>query len=167
MKERDIPEHIHSFAPIINESSEVLILGTIPGPESLRKRQYYANPNNQFWSIIYSVYDEKTVESSYEDKICFLLDHRIALWDVYYSADRLGALDADIKNPELNDIKGLLHSHPCIKRILLAGRTAEKVFGKYFPDVSIESLYIPSASSAYAKKPIDEKTHDWKNALYN
>ena len=161
-------QSIHSFEPIIDEHSEVLVLGSIPGPESLRQRQYYANTNNQFWRIIYSVFDSKSddiSEYSYDEKIRFLLDHKIALWDVFRSADRSGALDADIKNPEVNDIHGLLAAHPRIKRILLAGRAAENAFRKHFSDITIHAIYVPSASSAYAKKSFDEKIADWKSAL--
>ena len=144
----------------------MLVLGTIPGPESLRQRRYYANPNNQFWCIIYKVFGEDDPESEYELKTSFLLEHKIALWDVFRSADRLGALDSDIKDPEPNDIPGLLCSHPRIKRILLAGRTAEKAFRRHFLGVAVEAVYVPSASSAYAKKPLDEKISDWKYALF-
>ena len=168
MPESISQNNIHSFAPIINEHSEVLVLGSIPGPESLRRRQYYANPNNQFWRIIYNVFGEDdgfNTEPPYEQKLQFLLEHKIALWDVFRSADRPGAMDSDIKNPELNDIQGLLTSHPCIKRILLAGRTAEKAFRKHFSDIPIHTIYVPSASSAFAKKPLEEKTEDWKAAI--
>ena len=168
MQEPKTSNSICSFPPIVDEYSEVLILGSIPGPESLRQRQYYANHNNQFWRIIYSVYgsdSDDTAEFAYEAKIRFILEHKIALWDVFHSADRSGALDADIKNPELSDIRGLILAHPRIKRILLAGRTAEKAFRKHFSDVRIHTLYVPSASSAYAKKSIDEKIEDWKSAI--
>lgn len=165
MEGRDISNHIHSFSPIIDERSEVLILGTIPGPESLRKQQYYANPNNQFWNIIFSVFGMDKPDSSYDNKVRFLLEHRIALWDVYYSADRSGAMDADIKNPKLNDIYGLVLAHPRIKCILLAGRTAERAFRKHFTDISVDAFYVPSASSAYARIQINEKINYWKNAI--
>jgi len=35
---------LRSFEPIVDEKSKVLILGTMPGVESLRQRQYYAHP---------------------------------------------------------------------------------------------------------------------------
>lgn len=143
----------------------MLILGTIPGPESLRQRQYYANPGNQFWSIIYRVFGEDKPESSYELKLRFLLERRIALWDVFNTAKRHGALDADIRDPEPNDVRGLIQRYPRVKRILLAGRTAERAFAAFFPDVPVDAFYVPSASSAYAKIPVDSKISMWKEAI--
>ena len=85
-----------SFAPIIDDKSKVLILGTMPGGKSLEKQQYYANPRNQFWKIIDNLFDE-TLPTDYEKKINFLKDKRIALWDVLKACSREGSLDANIK----------------------------------------------------------------------
>jgi len=155
----------HSFKPIINEDSVLLILGTLPGPESLRMSQYYANPNNQFWRIIYKVFDKDYVNPSYDEKVCFLLENKIALWDVFHSAIRKGALDSDIKFEESNDIPGLVREYPGINRILLAGRKAEGSFHKYFPGISVNAAYVPSASPAYAKMTFEDKVKDWKAAI--
>jgi len=48
-------KRIQSLDPIIDENSTVLTLETMPGPQSLRKNQYYTNPRNHFWEIIYRV----------------------------------------------------------------------------------------------------------------
>ena len=40
------------FPPVVNRESRVLVLGTLPGPESLRQRQYYAQSRNAFWRIM-------------------------------------------------------------------------------------------------------------------
>jgi G:T/U-mismatch repair DNA glycosylase len=34
---------LRSFKPLINKRSRVLILGSMPGPEALRKQQYYGD----------------------------------------------------------------------------------------------------------------------------
>jgi len=148
-------------------SSKVLILGTLPGPESLRVGQYYANPNNQFWKIIYSVFNKSIIDPSYSCRLSFLLERYISLWDVFHSAERKGALDADIRNEVPNDIPGLVQSYPNIRRVLLNGRKAETSFHAYFSNVGIDSLYVPSTSPAYAGKTLDEKTEDWRTALFS
>ena len=40
-------KRIESFAPIVSEKSKVLILGTMPGAESLKTDQYYAGPQKR------------------------------------------------------------------------------------------------------------------------
>jgi hypoxanthine-DNA glycosylase len=47
VQESDSP--IYSFAPIADSRSKVLIMGTIPGKESLKMNVYYAHPQNAFW----------------------------------------------------------------------------------------------------------------------
>ena len=111
------------------------------------------------------MFGETEINPSYLQKSDFLLEHQIALWDVFHSADRKGALDADIRNEEPNDIPGLILQYPCIKRILLNGKKAEGSFRKYFPSLNTDVVYVPSTSPAYAKKSLDEKTREWKAAV--
>ena len=139
--------------------------------------QYYANPNNQFWKIIYSVFGSDnifsadkisgaaTVNLSYDEKMRFLLFNKIALWDIFHSAERKGALDADIKSETPNDIPGLLRSYPGIRRIITAGRKAESSVKKYFPDIGVDVVYVPSASPAYAGLSLDDKIQRWRSAV--
>ena len=155
----------YSFKPIIDQRSQVLILGTLPGPESLRMGEYYANPNNQFWRIIYRVFDEEYAGLAYDERIRFLRTHRIALWDVFRSAVRKGALDSDIRSEEPNDIPGLLLDHPGLIHILLAGRKAERSFRIHFPDFAVDAVYVPSTSPAYAKRTFENKVYNWKSAI--
>ena len=45
---------INSFPPIVDEHSEILILGSVPGVKSLQMQQYYAHPQNQFWKLMFN-----------------------------------------------------------------------------------------------------------------
>ena len=83
------------LAPIAGKSSRLLILGSLPGDESIRRQQYYAHPRNHFWPIMAGLLGEELPED-YEKKKAMLLRHGIALWDVLFSAEREGSLDTNI-----------------------------------------------------------------------
>ena len=48
----------YSFSPLIDHSSKILVLGSLPGEESLKQAQYYAHPRNAFWKIMFIVFNE-------------------------------------------------------------------------------------------------------------
>ena len=43
---------LKSFNYAASENAVVLILGSMPGEESLRRQQYYAHSMNMFWDIM-------------------------------------------------------------------------------------------------------------------
>ena len=45
-----------SFDPILPQNPTIFILGTMPGKQSLKQQQYYANKRNSFWKIIFEMY---------------------------------------------------------------------------------------------------------------
>ena len=46
----------HGLAPVVDQKSRVLILGTLPGDDSLRLQRYYRNPTNKFWTLLSDVF---------------------------------------------------------------------------------------------------------------
>ncbi len=72
---------IEGFGPISRPDATRLILGTIPGRESLEKGQYYAYSRNAFWFIIESLLSNKSV-SDYSLRKNLLIQAKIALWAV-------------------------------------------------------------------------------------
>lgn len=152
---------IYSFSPFANEHSKILILGTMPGNDSLKFNQYYAHPQNAFWKILFSLMN-KPFSQNYDERRKLLLDNRIALWDVLKSCERKGSsADSDISNEKPNDIKKLLNEHPSIQHIFFNGKQAEKFFKKYSNNVTISTSVLPSSSPANAIS-INRKLDEWK-----
>ncbi|MDP4181400.1 MAG: DNA-deoxyinosine glycosylase [Bacillota bacterium] len=158
---------IHSFKPIVDEDCKILILGTMPGVQSLKKQEYYGNKQNAFWRIIFSLFNEEMTEN-YDEKISFILEHNIALWDVLKACEREGSLDSDIKNPEPNDFHELFSNYKRIKDVFFNGGPAEKLFKKYVSkSLDAQGLIfhkLPSTSPAYTVG-FDKKFDEWKSIL--
>lgn len=152
-------QRIECFPPVVDSESEILILGTMPGADSLRKSEYYANPRNSFWKIISAIYNDGKGFNSYEEKLSCLQKNHLALWDVYSNCKRSGSLDADIEQPIPNNLKEFLESHPSIKKVILNGREAESAFTLLFPHE-----YAGSTSPANAKS-LEAKIAEWRLKL--
>lgn len=52
-KEKPGYQHVvHTFEPVYDENSEILILGTFPSVKSRENNFYYGHPQNRFWKLI-------------------------------------------------------------------------------------------------------------------
>ena len=116
--------------PLAGTNPKILILGSLPGDESLRRQEYYGNPRNMFWDVMSGILGEDAPEN-YLEKVKYLTRHNMALWDVLHSAEREGSLDANIQNEEFNDLEGFLSENPSIEIIATNGGKAEKSLKKY------------------------------------
>ncbi len=152
---------LRSFKPIVDSHSRILILGTMPGPEALRKREYYGFSGNHFWKILFQLFKVER-PLSYPEKIRLLKQNRIALWDVFHSCERKTAADNDIKYAKPNNIPGLLKKYPNIKTIFIDSKTGFTAFEKYFSGaVKLPVRYLPSPSPAHASLTLAEKINAW------
>ena len=158
-------DYSKSFAPIIGKEPLVLILGTMPGKESIRLKEYYGHPRNIFWKILSSVIG-LDLNADYSSKAKALIDNKIAVWDVCYSCYRKGSLDSNIKEVVPNKISELIHKYPSIQRILFNGKKAEKEYLKYFSKIDIDIFSVPSSSPANTSMNYDTKLDLWRNALH-
>lgn len=158
-------ERKQSFAPVVSERSRVLILGSLPGAESLRRQQYYANRQNAFWRLIYALFESEP-SADYDERLAFILSRGLALWDVCGSAERAqGSSDSKIAAVLPNDISGLLRTFLNIQRVLLNGRRAESEYRKHFSGIQIPAVYVPSTSPALAAMSFEAKLCEWEKAL--
>ena len=154
---------IYSFAPIADFQSKVLVLGTMPGKESLRMNAYYAHPQNAFWKILFTLFH---LPFSTDNQIRreMLLRNGIALWDVLESCTRQSSLDTDIRQEYPNDIVQFLATHPNISVILFNGKGAAGYFRKYFPGVDLPNQVMPSTSPTHAIR-WEAKLEAWKTII--
>lgn len=151
---------IHSFPPIADQKSRVLILGSMPGVESLRKQQYYAHARNHFWQIIYALFGLKP-EESYEKRVSFLLEKGIALWDVIAACYREGSSDARIIEEKVNDFPSFLAAYPRLRCICFNGG---KAFATYRKEVGLAAGYIYerlTSTSPANTRPFADKLQNW------
>ena len=146
---------------MVDAHSKVLILGSMPGPEALRKQQYYGFEGNHFWTLIPRLFGIGK-PAPYEDRIKLVKQKGIALWDVLETCIRPTAMDSRIKNPKPNRIPELLAAHPGIQAVFVNGRTAHKIFMKNFAgQINKPVYYMPSTSPAHAAMTLDEKLKKW------
>lgn len=153
-----------SFPPSSDERARVLIVGSMPGGESLRRQQYYAFGRNLFWKLTGEIFGFPP-ELPYAERLAKLRDHRVALWDVLAGCERPGSLDSSIRSPEPNDISGLLATCPEIIRICCNGQTSAKYLRQFFPGISVKIVVLPSTSPAAAVYSYAEKLTRWRVAL--
>lgn len=151
-----------AFPPIINEDAEVIILGTMPSEESLRKQEYYGHKTNQFWKLIFALF-RKEYTDDYTSKIRLLKENKIALWDVLNSCEGEGSADSNIKNEIPNDFNQLFTNYPKIRTIFFSSKKAEEFYNKYVRKDSRYKYYVlPSPSSANARLSFDTKLKEWQ-----
>lgn len=158
---------VTSFAPFAQADAERLILGSMPGVESLRQQQYYAYPHNCFWRIMGELFSFD-YKISYEERINHLLKKRIALWDTVQCCVRPGSMDSDIKNAKPNDFEKLFKDCPNIKKVFFNGQTAHKLFIKHKKQMHLPELkliVLPSTSPANAAMSYRKKLQAWKQVI--
>ena len=148
---------------VVNKSSKVIILGSMPGAESLRIRQYYGHPRNQFWEIMKRLLKQKSI-ASYVDKKRMVFNNGIALWDVIHSCKRDGSLDANLRDIKVNDFKRFIKRHPNIRAVFCNGQTAFRLFNRHCGYVDLPVLCLPSTSPAHSI-PVSNKLRKWKKVL--
>lgn len=156
--------HCLSFPPSADSDAEILILGSMPGEESLRQQQYYAFRHNAFWRIMGELFSFEP-SLPYPERLAALRHNRVALWDVISSCSRTGSLDSAIREPRPNDIRNFLLTHQKIRLIVCNGGTAARCFRRFFPDLAPRMLPLVSTSPAAAGIPYDEKLSRWRSAL--
>ena len=153
----------HPFEPIVFKDTEILILGSFPSIKSFEHNFYYAHPSNKFWKILEAVTTYPV--NNLDQKLWLLKEAKLGLWDMVRECSRENSLDSSLENEEVNDIAGFLEVHPTITKLAFTGKKSEALFKTHFSYLEIETVYLPSPSSAYAKMSFEEKVKIYKEKL--
>lgn len=162
MEEREEYTHVtHTFLPVYDKNSRVLVLGSFPSVKSREQNFYYGHPQNRFWKVIARL-TNAPVPETIEQKKAFLLAKGIAVWDVIASCDIIGSSDSSIRNVVVNDFASILQEAP-IQKIYANGAKAYDLYRKYVPkQIGKEIVKLPSTSPANAAWSLERLCEEWK-----
>jgi hypoxanthine-DNA glycosylase len=156
------------FPPASRADARILILGSLPGQQSIAAQQYYAHPRNAFWPIMNELFG---INGSYTQRLSALAKNRIALWDVLASSVRPGSLDSQIQHDSAraNDFGTFLATHADIQLIAFNGKKAEQLFVRFVDSdlvgPGISQAGLPSTSPAHAAMSFSGKLDAWRQAI--
>ena len=151
----------HCFPPVADARTRVLVLGSLPGEESLARGQYYANPRNQFWRLIGRVIGADLVPLDYEPRLAALLAAGIGLWDTVGSATRRGSLDGNIRDEMANDLAELASALPELRAVgFNGGKAAALGMRRLAGDARLALIPLPSSSPAFTLS-FEAKAEEW------
>ena len=160
---REAQKIVHPIDPVYREDCTILILGSFPSVLSRQSEFYYGNPQNRFWKVLSAVF-ECSLPQTNEEKRDLLLSNKIALWDVIASCRISGSADSSIEDVVPNDLSKILSRAP-IRKILLNGKTAERLFRQFHPEINIPTVVLPSTSPANAAWSLERLVEVWRERV--
>ena len=156
----------HTFEPIYNKDSRILILGSFPSVKSRENHFYYGHPQNRFWKVIAGV-TGNPVPVSIDEKKELLFTSHIAIWDVIASCTIQGSSDSSIRDVVVNDFTHILQDSS-IQKIYVNGNKAYELYHKYAEEkTGIEAIKLPSTSPANAACSVERLCDNWKQIFSN
>ena len=154
----------HTFDPVFNAESKILILGSFPSVKSRENNFFYGHPQNRFWKVMANVLNWK-MPTTIEEKRKMLLENHVAVWDVIASCSIVGSSDTSIKDVVVNDFSKILENSK-VERIYVNGGKAYELYHKYAEKVTgIQAVKLPSTSPANAARSLEKLTKTWKEII--
>ena len=154
----------HTFEPVYDENSRILILGTFPSVKSREQQFYYGHPQNRFWKLLAALTGWK-VPKTISEKKELLLQNGIAIWDVVASCEIVGSSDSSIRNVVPADLNRIHQAAP-VRKIYANGGKAFELYQKYaFPVTGRPIEKLPSTSPANAAWQMDRLKEAWSVIL--
>jgi hypoxanthine-DNA glycosylase len=139
------------FDPVVDAHTRLLVLGSLPGEQSLARQEYYGNKQNRFWMLMSAVTGTDLVALAYASRLAALRASHVGLWDVVAQAQREGSLDSRIRARDDNDLLALIATLPNLKAIAFNGGTAARLGLKLLATEAthLQIFQLPSSSPAY------------------
>lgn len=154
----------HTFDPVFDAESKILILGSFPSVKSRENNFFYGHPQNRFWKVMANVL-EWEVPTTIEEKREMLLKNHVAVWDVIASCSIVGSSDTSIKDVVVNDFSRILENSK-MERVYVNGGKAYELYHKYAEKVTgIQAVKLPSTSPANAAWSLEKLTKTWKEII--
>ena len=154
----------HTFDPVFDAESKILILGSFPSVKSRENNFFYGHPQNRFWKVMANVL-EREVPTTIEEKRKMLLENHVAVWDVIASCSIVGSSDTSIKDVVVNDFSRILENSK-VERVYVNGGKAYELYHKYAEKVTgIKAVKLPSTSPANAAWSLEKLTKTWKEII--
>ena len=154
----------HTFEPVFDAESKILILGSFPSVKSRENNFFYGHPQNRFWKVMANVLEWK-VPVTIEEKKEMLLENHVAVWDVIASCSIQGSSDTSIKDVVVNDFSKILEKSK-VERIFVNGGKAYELYHKYAEKATgIKAVKLPSTSPANAAWNLEKLTEIWKETI--
>lgn len=155
-----------SFAPVYDDRSRALILGTWPSPKSREMAFYYGHPQNRFWPMLAALTGEPVpVREDIEAK------SRSSCATGWRSGIRWKAAPSPALRMLPSRTWCPTTSRPCwqkppIEAVFCNGATAYRIYTKYLQPVSgIAAIKLPSTSPANAACRPEKLREVWAEAL--
>ncbi len=159
-----MPVVSHTFVPVFDSRSRLLILGTMPSVKSRESGFYYGHPRNRFWQVLAALANTQPPMTVAEKK-AFLLSHGVAIWDVLHSCEIHASSDASIRREVPNDMREILSVVP-IAHIYCNGAAACRLYEKHcLAQTGIPAVQLPSTSPANAAFSLDKLVMLWEAAI--
>ncbi len=157
---------LQGLPPLVTTGTRMLVLGSFPGVTSLARQQYYAHPQNAFWRVLQSLWPASPMPTAdqYQQRVAWMLDKGLGLWDVYASCEREGSLDTAIREPQINELAALLRVCPELRLIAHNGGESFR-HARVTRALGLPVYRLPSTSPANASWSFERKLAAWRELV--
>ncbi len=151
----------HPFPAVVDSKSRILILGSVPSIKSVENNFYYMHPKNRFWKVLSAIFGVDLYSATVDERISFLLENKIALYDSVEECDIEASKDSAISNVVPADIPSLVAKSE-ISHIYCNGKASLHYLLSAYPEYESITTLLPSTSPANAQFSLEKLIEAWK-----